>query len=293
MAPSGLPDHLIAAPVDRDVLLASGPDVVTYLQGQVSQDVAGLRVGASAWSFLLQPQGKVDAWLRITKLADDQLLLDVDGGFGAAVLARLERFKLRTKAEFEALTWAGVALRGPDANELERVGDDPLGTGVAVLAGWPLVEGVDLLGPADDVHVPEGAELVGPDELEALRIRLGVPRMGAELTEATIPAEAGQWVVDASASFTKGCYTGQELVARIDSRGGNVPRRIRVLELGAATTVPTGANVLSGDDKVGAVTSSAPGVALASLARSVEPPASVELEWDGGSAPAEVLTAVR
>ena len=52
--------------------------------------------------------------------------------------------------------------------------------------------------------------------------------MGAELTEDTIPAEAGQWLVDASVSFTKGCYTGQELVARIDSRGGNVPRPVRL-----------------------------------------------------------------
>ena len=62
--------------------------------------------------------------------------------------------------------------------------------------------------------------------------------MGAELTEDTIPAEAGQWVVDASVSFTKGCFTGQELVARIDSRGGNVPRHLRILDVEGAAPAP-------------------------------------------------------
>src|SRR5690606_7561419 len=80
------------------------------------------------------------------------------------------------------------------------------------------------------------------EALEALRIECGVPAMGAELTDATIPAEAGQWLIDASVSFSKGCYTGQELVARIDSRGGNVPRPVRGLRLGQ-DDVPTGATL--------------------------------------------------
>ena len=90
--------------------------------------------------------------------------------------------------------------------------------------------------------------------------------MGAELTEDTIPAESG--VVDRSVSFTKGCYTGQELVARIDSRGGNVPKRLRLVVGGAALT--PGASVMVADDEVGTVTSAVGGVGLAYIRRSVD-----------------------
>ncbi len=283
------PDHLVAAPLDRDVVLAAGPDVFTFLQGQLSQDVTALSVGGSAWSFLLQPQGKVDAWLRLTKLAEDRILLDVHGGFGPAVVTRLERFKLRTKVEFEPLSWKALAVRGPGAAALRAPTEQEEGDAAIVAsAGWPGVEGVDIIGPADAVVVPEGAELITADELNALRIAVGVPQLGAELTESTIPAEAGQWVIDASVSFTKGCFTGQELVARIDSRGGNVPRRIRGVVIEDGSVVPTGAALTVGEKEAGTITSSAAGVALASVPRSLEPPAAVVVTWDGGSAVAEV-----
>jgi folate-binding protein YgfZ len=93
--------------------------------------------------------------------------------------------------------------------------------------------------------------------------------MGAELTERTIPAEAG--VVERSVSFTKGCFTGQELVARIDSRGGNVPRHLRLLE--SDDDLPVGADVLVDGQPVGEITSSARGVALAYVGRAVTVPA--------------------
>ena len=98
--------------------------------------------------------------------------------------------------------------------------------------------------------------------------------MGAELTEDTIPAEAGQWVVDASVSFTKGCFTGQELVARIDSRGGNVPRHLRILDAEGPAPAPGTELELDGA-VVGRVTSSAGSIALAYVKRSVTPPAAV------------------
>jgi folate-binding protein YgfZ len=114
------------------------------------------------------------------------------------------------------------------------------------------------------------------DGYEQLRIEYGVPVMGAELTEDTIPAEAGDWVVATSVSFTKGCFTGQELVARIDSRGGNVPRHLRVLDVDGPTPAP-GTDVVLDGDVVGRVTSAAGAVALAYIKRSVTPPASVTL----------------
>ena len=278
-----------AAPIARDVVQVEGPEAVEYLQGQLSQDVAALAVGASAPTFLLQPTGKVDAWLRITRQADDRVLLDVDDGWGAAVLARLTRFKLRTKADFSLDRWSGLALRGPGATAVAV----PPGA-LAAAAGWPGVDGVDLLSVGELALA--GAPLVEPTALEALRIECGVPVNGAELTDATIPAEAGQWLIDASVSFTKGCYTGQELVARIDSRGGNVPRPLRGLLVQGDPVAP-GTTVLHSGAEVGTVTSSARSarlgaVALASVARAVEVDAEVQLRGPDGIEAMATVTAL-
>jgi folate-binding protein YgfZ len=216
----------------RDVLAVRGPDAEEYLQGQLSQDVVVLAVGATADSLLLEPDGKLSALLRVTRTDGQGFVLDVDAGYGDAVVARLRRFLLRAKVELESLDWRCLSLRGAGV-------DEAAGGLLTVLAergvlalpfewnGWT---GVDLLGPSDVVLGPEGLDLpagivaCGADAVEACRIVSGVPAMGAELTPKTIPHEAG--VVARTVSFTKGCYTGQELVARIDSRGGNVPRRL-------------------------------------------------------------------
>ena len=96
----------------RDVIAVRGPDAESYLQGQLSQDVAALADGNSAWSFLLQPTGKVDAWLRITRRGEGDYLLDMDGGFGGAVESRLRRFLLRTDCTVEALDWEAATVLG-------------------------------------------------------------------------------------------------------------------------------------------------------------------------------------
>ena len=265
-----------AVRIERDVVTVTGVEALSFLQGQLSQDVEALGVGGSAWSLLLQPTGKVDAWLRVTRQADDELLLDVDAGFGDAVLARLQRFKLRTKAELATARWSGWALRGPTIERREAAGPEVL----SVPAVWPGVPGVDLLGPS--VEPLPGVEEADPAALDALRVEAGVPAMGAELTDATIPAEAGQWLIDASVSFTKGCYTGQELVARIDSRGGNVPRPVRGLRI-EGEPVEVGSEVRAGDHVVGSVTSSATSaalgaIALAPISRTVEVGTSVTVD---------------
>src|SRR5947207_788744 len=96
----GLLRHDVGAvPITRDVVRARGAEATTFLQGQLSQEVEGLAEGASAWTFVLQPQGKVDSWARVTRVAADELLLDVDGGFGEALVERLSRFKLRVDCE--------------------------------------------------------------------------------------------------------------------------------------------------------------------------------------------------
>ncbi|HEV7759632.1 MAG TPA: glycine cleavage T C-terminal barrel domain-containing protein [Acidimicrobiales bacterium] len=264
--------------VDRDVVRVSGPDSVAYLQGQLSQDVEGLAVGATTWSFVLQPTGKVEVWARVTRTGDDGYLLDLDRGAGEQLVTRLRRFLLRTDATIEPLAgWRCVALRGPGAVGAAPAAAIAAGAELQVPAGWPGVESVDLLGP--EVTVPDDIPVADPDAYEALRIAAGVPAMNAELTDKTIPAEAGQWVVDASVSFTKGCFTGQELVARIDSRGGNVPRHLRgvVLAVAGATLPPAGAVVTVDDAEVGTITSAAHSpllrapVALAYVSRAVDP----------------------
>ena len=271
----------------RDVVLATGPETATYLQGQLSQDVAGLPVGASRFSLLLSPQGHLVALLRVTRTGEETFALDTDAGAGEAVLARLQRFLLRTKTELSVVEWACVAVRGDGA-----VPPSPAPEGAWVVeAETPGVPGYDLLGPG--AVLPPGVAEGDLAAYEALRIERGVPRTGAELTERTIPAEAG--IVDRTASFTKGCYTGQELVARIDSRGGNVPRRLRGVVVDGPAVPPRGALVSVGGTEIGSVTSSATSrrlgapVALAYAKRGTEVPAACELTWSGGHASGRLL----
>ena len=125
--------------------------------------------------------------------------------------------------------------------------------------------------------------MVSHEAYEAVRIEAGVPVMGAELTDRTIPAETG--IVDRTVSFTKGCYTGQELVARIDSRGGHVPRHLRGVVL--AGPAPAGATVEVDGRNAGALTSVARrpdgAVALAYVRRDVPIPVGATVSWEGGT----------
>ncbi len=283
--------------LERDVVSVSGPDATTYLQGQASQDVAGLGVGATAEALLLNPQGKLDAFIRVTRTGGDEFVLDTDPGFGEVVKARLERFRLRVKVDIELTSWRCVAVRGPDANRSEVVSAETAAdrSVLRLPVDWPGFAGFDLLGPATgeagaDAWVVDTVVRCGHDAFEAARIEAGLPVNGRELTEATIAAEAG--LVERTVSFDKGCFTGQELVARLDSRGSKVARKLAGLVVGAGSDAdelpPVGAAVWTSDGghEVGFLSSvawspyfGAP-VALATLHRRVTPPETVELQWD-------------
>ena len=267
----------VAALVPRDVVRTTGADATTFLQGQISQDVEAVEPGDSAWSLVLAPQGKVDAWFRLTRLGQNEFLVDLDAGFAEALVARLERFKLRVDATFEILEgWQMLSIRGSSGSS---DGLDAFRAELRAAVAWPGFEGVDLLGP--EVSLPAGAE-TSTAAMEVARIRAGWPVMGRELTERTIPAEIAG-LVESSVSFTKGCYTGQELVARIDSRGGNVPRPVRLLEIRGDGVSP-GAGITVDGKAVGEVTSAAADpasgvtVALGPVHRRVEPPADAEVD---------------
>ncbi len=155
-----------------------------------------------------------------------------------------------------------------------RVGDDAR---LDTDAGWgehllSLLRRYRIRTKVDLVLEREGtADSVAED---AARIAAGVPRLGRDLDDTTIPQEAD---LDLDAvSFTKGCFVGQELVCRIDSRG-HVNRHLRLLEVEGGTTVSIGASVVHEGRDVGVVTSAAPGVALGYVRREVEPGAQVEV----------------
>jgi folate-binding protein YgfZ len=144
--------------------------------------------------------------------------------------------------------------------------------------------GFDVLARSS-AHVRLDSPMVDVAALEALRIESGAPAMGAELDGTTIAAEVGQWFVDASVSFTKGCFVGQELVARIDSRGGNVPRRLRAVV--AATPMDVGDEIVIDGSVAGHITSATDSLAvgplgLAWLKRSVEPSSEVQVRTAAG-----------
>jgi folate-binding protein YgfZ len=208
--------------VRRDGVVVDGPDAAAWLQGQVSQDVETLGVGDWRWSLVLSPQGKVDSFCRITRVDEHRLLLDVEAGHGEMLLERLRRFKIRVKVTLEL---------------------------VPVLCEESLGGGFDALSPARLAGDEDAGAAAAPDDerFEAARILAGVPRLGRELTDRTIPQEAGEGLVERTVSFTKGCYTGQELVARLDARGSNVPRRLRLVR-GARDRASMAVMPLRGDE---------------------------------------------
>ena len=304
-----------AALVDRNArgaVLVDGPDGLKFLQSLLSQDLDTLTDGQGTHALLLQPQGKLDTDLRLLRVGDTAWL-DCEVGRGEGLATSLRRFKIRIKADVTDRTgeWGCLTLRGPEvSSRLEAAGAPPLpgelhahvpwaATAEArlVRADWPGgPPGADIVGPVAELGgirealVAAGFQPAGFSAFEAARVRAGVPRQGLDIDEKTIPQEA--FLELDAVSFTKGCFLGQELVCRIDSRG-HVNRLLRGLRIdpGAiATTPPAGAGIVVGDKEVGALTTVARSedgvVALGYVRREVEVPADVLVRWDGGEVPA-------
>ena len=275
------------------LVVVSGPDATSFLQAIVSQDLDPVDAGETVAALLLHPQGKLDVAFRATK-RDDEWWLDTQADYGAHLAEALGRYKIRVKVDIEDRTSATglasvVSGDGPMFFETDGVGP------IAIATDWGGRAGFDILGPADAVRAwidASGLRRGTAEEFEALRIAAGVPVLGVDVDDATIPQEAGLEVD--GVSFTKGCFIGQELVCRIDTRG-HVNRFLRRLSLLGTTVPPHGAEVARDDKVVGTVTSATavPGedrvVALAMVRREVEPPAEVTVRWDAADAAAVVL----
>ena len=219
----------------------------------VSNDVAALRPQDSCDALLLTPKARLIAPLRVWRRGPDDFLLLTEPELGEVVRSSLLRARFAAKCQIE-----------PEDHSSAVVLDGGAGGIPCPDYGVPAVEVLD-------AHT-DGADL---EELERLRIEAGTPRWGKELDERVLPAEAG--LDETAVSFTKGCYPGQEPIARLRYRG-KVNRRLRVLDVESAAA---GDEIHLGGKTVGRVTSAVPGVALAYVRTEV--PDDAELEIGAGA----------
>lgn len=210
----------------RGFVLVEGADAEKFLQNLLSQELRGMAVGEARQALFLTPKARVIANPRVTLLVEGQYLLDLDPVGVDALVRGLTRYRLGAKVAIDATTdWSLVSLIGPEA---EGVATD----GVKIVGLLGDLPRVDVLVPADQGEVTvaaaiaAGATSVEPAAIEALRIEAGVVRLGHDVDERWMPAEVG--LVEATVSFEKGCFIGQEPVTRLHRRGhaNRGPRRL-------------------------------------------------------------------
>jgi folate-binding protein YgfZ len=256
-------DNIIACEIEHLVFAVTGADAGKYLHSQLSNDIASLPVGGSRYSFVLEPMGKVIALARVTRTEEETFILDTENvaDLGEQLLARLNRFKIRVKADIAVSTQKYLCLRSRDGSPIEQAGFAVSQWGSGAVVDAPLTT-IDNSVVSQFVHV-------STEEFDALRIRSGWPAMGREIIAGeTLPAALG--VVSLAVSFTKGCYPGQELVERMDSRGSSAPKNLRLLTGSIVDNAKSGDAVVVNGETVGEFTSVAPDCALAYVGRAVE-----------------------
>ncbi len=223
---------LRAARRPRDFVRVRGPDAAAHLQAMLSNDVEALGPGEACEALLLTPKARVIAPLVVLRRSADDFLLLTEPGLGERVRATLLRARFALRCELESEQHSSVVILG------EADGIPTADYGV----------------PASEVLDAEIAPSISDDELEVLRIRAGTPRFGREIDDRVLPAEAG--LERRAVSFEKGCYPGQEPVARQHYRG-RVNRSLRVLEIEGEELPEYDAELVWDDRVVGRVTSAA------------------------------------
>lgn len=273
----------------HELVWVEGPDAVSFLQGLLSQDIERMEPGTVARSLLLAPQGKLRALLWILR-GEERVGLLTDAGFRDRVVDDLTSYRIRVKAEIRHDFRPVWGLWGPSSPHIAGVTAGRwLERDAETVAGVAL-PGLDRVLTAGGSPV-SGVRRAGAVAVTAARVEAGEPVMDVDVDESTIPQETG--LVPEAVSFDKGCFLGQELVARIDSRG-RVNRHLRGVAVTRNVVPPAGASLLAGDREVGTLTSvsesmgvGAP-VGLSLVRREVEPGDTVTVRWEGGEAPAIV-----
>lgn len=268
----------------HDLVWVEGRDAVSFLDGILSQDISAMEPGTVARSFLLQPQGKLRHLLWVAR-GHEKVGLIADAGRGSDLQQDLAYYRIRVKADIRAEERPVVSLWGPNARNLLGLGPFWADDRGRCAIPFPM-PGVDRVVVAGDLAL-SGYPMAGDLAVTAVRVGAGEPLMGRDVDESTIPQETG--LVDDAVSFTKGCYLGQELVARIDSRG-RVNRHLRGLVLQHNLLPPERAAVVVDGTEVGVITSVSESLALQApvglglIRREVEPGDTVEIRWEGGEA---------
>jgi tRNA-modifying protein YgfZ len=217
----------------RAFVRVAGPDAEDFLQRMLSNDVAALAPGESCEALLLTPKARVIAPMRVHRRARDDFLLLTEPGLGETLRDQLVRMRFAAKAEIELEEHTSTLVFGDDGEGIPN--ED---------YGRHAVEVLDV----------ELEPTLDEDALEAMRIEAGTPRFGKEIDDRVLPAEAG--LVERAVSLTKGCYPGQEPIARLHYRG-HANRGLRALVVDGDELPEPDAELAYGDRVVGRVTSAA------------------------------------
>ena len=239
------------APFSPDVVWFEGSDAIRFLNDLISQEIADMESGEARRSLLLGPDGKLLYVLWVLR-SGDRIGLVSEEGRGEELAATLGRYKIRVDVE---------VVQEPEDRWLV-IGD---WSGFDV--SWDGAPRWLVVGERPDL--PTGSA----DDYETLRISAGEPSWGSELSESTIPHESS--LVPVAVDFTKGCFLGQELVARMDSRAGSSPRQVRWIS--SDGEVDEGATLTVDGKDVGLVTSASGTLGLGVVHRSVAPGAEVDM----------------
>ena len=226
--------------LDRGYVAVEGPEAAEFLERMLSNEVASLEAGEARQALLLTPKGRIVAPLRAVRESADRFLLITEAELADVVAATLTRARFAAKCEIEVKSYRGYLQLGSG----QGIGNDDYG--VEAYESWG----------------EDNRSAAAASELEPMRIEAGTPVWGKELDDSVLPAEAG--LDETHISFTKGCYPGQEPVARLHHRG-HPNRGLRVLDIDAKP----GDELVYEGKVVGRVTSAVPGKALAYVRREV------------------------
>lgn len=244
----------------RDEILVTGVDSRKFLHSQLANDIASLALGDSRYSLLLEPTGKITSLVRVRCIAEDNFVLDAESGLAEITSSRLLRFKIRIKCELVTSSQNYFLFRNLTNEQHAKLVSSH--SAIKAWRGAKLELDALAFDPKQLLDIRQGA--IG--EFELARVLAAWPIMGVDMTTDSTPSETG--LTDVAVSFTKGCYPGQELVERMDSRGTAAPKSLRLIRVTGGARV--GEPVVLNGQEIGTYTSVCQEFALALIKRSAD-----------------------